>query len=88
MHYIYVLKSNKDKNLYIGCTCDIKKRFDEHCDGKVKSTAHRRPLEMIYKEEYTDKYVAFKKEKYYKTYKGKKELKNKIFVSVQSCRIV
>ncbi|MBU4369149.1 GIY-YIG nuclease family protein [Patescibacteria group bacterium] len=77
-YYIYVLKSLKDNNLYIGCTSNLKKRLDYHHKGNVKSTKHRRPLNLIYSEKYNNKYEAYKKERYYKTAKGKKELKNKI----------
>ena len=47
-------------------------------NGKVKSTKSRRPLELIFKEEYFDRYEAFNKERHYKTAKGKRELKNKM----------
>ena len=80
MNYIYVLKSKKDGKLYIGCTSNIENRVRYHNEGKVFSTKGRRPLVLIFKEEYLDKYEAFKKERYYKTAKGKKELKNKIIV--------
>ncbi|MBP6890821.1 GIY-YIG nuclease family protein [Candidatus Parcubacteria bacterium] len=88
MYYIYTLKSDKDNNLYIGCTCNLLKRFKEHCSGKVKSTKYRLPVRMIYSEKYCNRYIAFQKERYYKTSKGKKELKNKILISAQSCGIV
>ncbi len=78
MHYIYALKSKKDGNLYIGCTSNLQNRISEHKKGKVKSTKHRLPLELVYYEEYTDKYEAFNQEKRYKTAKGKKEIKSKI----------
>ena len=32
---------------------------------------------MVFKEKFTDKYEAFKKERYYKTAKGKRELRKK-----------
>lgn len=78
MYLVYVLKSEKDGNLYVGCTSDIEKRIKYHNKGRVFSTKNRRPLILIYKEEYLDKYQAYNKEKYYKTAKGKRELKNKI----------
>ena len=78
MYIVYTLKSLKDKNLYIGCTSNLRKRLLEHTRGEVQSTRHRRPFKLIFQEEYSDKYQAFNKEKYYKTAKGKKELKSKI----------
>ena len=78
MYTIYVLKSLKDNNLYIGCTSNLEKRLLEHKKGMVQSTKSRNPLQLIFKEEYSDKYKAFNIERYYKTAKGKRELKNKI----------
>jgi len=78
MYYVYVLKSKKDNNLYIGCTENIEKRLDYHNSGKVKSTKHRIPFEILFYETYDDKYQAFNMERYYKTAKGKRELKLKM----------
>lgn len=52
MFYVYILKSIKDKELYIGSTNDLKKRFSEHNKGKVESTKLRIPFELIYYEAY------------------------------------
>lgn len=81
MQYVYVLKSLKDGNLYVGCTGDVQKRVLQHQAGKVRSTKGRLPVELVYKEEHADKYEAFRKERFYKTPSGKKELK-------QNCQIV
>lgn len=81
MHTVYVLKSHKDDNLYIGCTGDLASRIIYHNNGKVKSTKNRRPLVLVYKEEYDNIYEAFRVEKYYKTAKGKRELKKKLALS-------
>jgi putative endonuclease len=78
MYFVYVLKSKKDDNLYIGCTEDLERRLKYHNSGKVRSTKPRIPFEVLYHETFTDKYEAFKREKYYKTARGKKELKLKI----------
>jgi putative endonuclease len=56
MFYVYVLKSSKDKEIYIGSTNDLKRRFMKHQNGKSFSTNLRRPFELIY-------YEAYKKEK-------------------------
>lgn len=52
MFYVYVLKSSKDKNIYIGSTNDIGKRLREHNDGRVISTKSRRPFVLLYYEAY------------------------------------
>ncbi len=78
MQFIYVLKSEKDKKFYVGCTSDIEKGLKMHNDGLVRSTKARRPFELVFQEGYNDKYIAFEKERFYKTAKGKKELLGKI----------
>jgi putative endonuclease len=62
MFYVYILKSKKDSNLYIGSTNDLKRRFKEHNDGKVYSTKARRPFEIVYYEAYKIEADARKRE--------------------------
>ncbi len=81
MHIVYVLKSLKDNNLYIGCTSNFDKRLDYHNTGKVDSTKNRRPFILVYKEEYDSIYEAFRAEKFYKTAMGKRKLKEKLALS-------
>lgn len=78
MQFVYVLRSDKDERLYIGCTSNLSKRVLEHNAGKVISTKSRRPLKLVYSEGFEDKYEAFFAERFYKTAKGKKELLKKI----------
>lgn len=52
MFYFYVLKSVKDKNLYLGFTKDLKKRLIEHNQGIEHSTRNRRPFKLVYYESY------------------------------------
>ena len=52
MFYLYILGSQKDKNIYIGSTNNLRKRFKEHNSGKVSSTKSRIPFELLYYEEY------------------------------------
>jgi putative endonuclease len=52
MFYVYVLKSSKDEELYIGSTNDLKRRLKEHQNGESFSTKLRRPFELIYYEAY------------------------------------
>ena len=85
MYTVYVLKSAKDGNLYIGCTSNLGKRLDAHKDGKVRSTKSRRPLKLTYSEECADRHEAYRAEKHYKTAKGKKIIRQKISTY---CRVV
>ena len=78
MNWIYVLKSKNDNNLYIGSTSDLEKRLYYHNSGKVRSTKSRRPLEIVYKEQYSSVTDARKRENFLKTGQGRKLLRDLI----------
>jgi putative endonuclease len=52
MFYVYVLKSIKCDELYIGFTNDLKKRLIEHNKGNVFSTKTKQSYKLIYYEAY------------------------------------
>lgn len=52
MFCLYILKSLKDGNLYIGSTSNLKRRLEEHNSGKVFLTKTRIPFELVYTEVY------------------------------------
>ncbi len=58
MFYVYVLKSKKDNDLYIGSTSDLRRRLIQHNQGKVSSTKPRRPFELVYYEAFTNERLA------------------------------
>ena len=78
MYYVYVLKSKKDDRFYVGYTSDLRKRLELHSDGKVESTKHRGPLELVYYEACLHKEDALHREKYLKTTYGKRYIRNRI----------
>jgi len=78
MCYVYILKSEKDENLYTGFSFDLKKRVQEHRRGLVTSTKFRRPLSLIYYEAYTHKEDAVRRERYLKTGMGKRDLRKRL----------
>lgn len=75
MYYIYILQSQKDGNLYIGSTPDLKKRIKKHNNGFVKATKNRQPLKLIYTEVYISSRDAKRREIFLKGGKGHQELK-------------
>ena len=77
-YYTYVLKSEKDNKFYTGYTNDIKRRFEEHNNGLVKSTKNRRPFILIYFEACLNQQDATHREKYLKTFHGKMFLRNRL----------
>lgn len=52
MFYFYILKSIRDKKLYVGFSEDLQRRFQEHNKGKINSTKNRQPFKLIYYEAY------------------------------------
>ena len=62
MNYTYILKC-KDDSLYTGWTNDLKKRITSHNAGKgAKYTKARRPVELVYYEEFQTREEAIKRE--------------------------
>lgn len=75
-YFCYILQSQKDKKFYIGSTSDLQKRLIYHNRGANVSTKYRRPLKLIYYEEYDKKEKATKREFFLKCPKGFLEKKN------------
>lgn len=62
MNYTYILKC-KDDSLYTGWTNDLKKRITSHNAGKgARYTKARRPVELVYYEEFQTREEAMKRE--------------------------
>lgn len=78
MYFTYVIRSKKDRKLYIGYTGNLKLRFEQHNKGLVDSTRNRRPFELIYYEVCIKRDDAIRREKYLKTFYGKMFLKNRL----------
>ncbi|BDR60640.1 GIY-YIG nuclease family protein [Lactobacillus xylocopicola] len=65
-YYFYVLLC-QDGSFYGGFTDDLDKRLKAHNSGKgAKYTKARRPVRLIYHEEFTDKKLAMKREYWFK----------------------
>jgi len=75
MWYVYALKSLKDGYLYIGISQNPRKRLREHNLGMTKSTKHRRPFQIIYKEKCGARIKARNREKYFKSGFGRETLR-------------
>ena len=76
--YVYVLRSMKDDQFYVGFSTDLHGRLQEHNDGTVQSTKNRRPLILVYWEGCLNQKDATQREKYLKTAWGKRYIKNRI----------
>ena len=61
MNYTYIVRC-KDGSLYTGWTNDIEKRIKAHNEGKgAKYTKSRRPVKLVYYEEFQTKEEAMKR---------------------------
>lgn len=70
-YYFYVLKCS-DGSFYGGFTNDLAHRLKMHNTGKgAKYTKTRRPVQMIYHEEFDDKRLALKREYWFKHHNRK-----------------
>ena len=68
--YVYILKYRNSK-IYTGCTNNIDERLKRHNSGQVLSTNHLLPVELITFIAFTDRYKAYKFEKYLKMGSGR-----------------
>jgi putative endonuclease len=83
MYAVYVLRSKKDKGLYVGYTHNLKRRIDQHNNGGTKSTKDRRPLDLLYCELYKNKTDAMRRESFLKTGWGRNYLKKTLEHTLQ-----
>ncbi|MCK9614458.1 MAG: GIY-YIG nuclease family protein [Candidatus Omnitrophica bacterium] len=75
MHCVYILYSKKIKRFYIGYTENLPRRIAEHERGSTWTTARLPGFELIFCEYFVSRLDAVRREKYFKTTKGKRSLK-------------
>lgn len=62
MNYIYIVKCSEG-SLYTGWTNNLEKRIEDHNAGRgAKYTKARRPVILVYKEEFSTKQEAMRRE--------------------------
>jgi len=84
MYYVYFLVC-ADKRTYIGCTDDLKDRIERHKNKRVPATENRLPVKLISYFAFTNKYVAYNFEKYFKSGSGRAFLnKHKVVEDIKS----
>lgn len=74
MYYVYYLGMHNGQ-IYTGSASDLTKRFDEHQNGKVKTTSKYLPVRLIGYEAYQLKSDAQRRERFMKTTEGKRSFK-------------
>ncbi|HOZ55690.1 MAG: GIY-YIG nuclease superfamily protein [Parcubacteria group bacterium ADurb.Bin316] len=88
-YYVYILRSLKDKKLYIGYTENLDERIKKHNDGANESTRNRRLFKLIFAEAFIDEIDARKRERFFKTGHGREDLQkilNNTLVKGRPCQ--
>lgn len=78
MWYVYVIRSLKDRKLYIGKTADLRTRFKYHNDGGSIATRLRRPFELLYYEAFGNKTDCGREELFLKSGIGRESLHHRL----------
>ena len=85
--YVYILRSLKDGKLYTGHTANIEERLIRHNEGRVRSTKHRRPFELVYLEKHKTRCEAMKRESYLKSPEGG-QTKKKLITEYEKTKLI
>ena len=75
MFWVYIIKSEKTDRYYTGSCGNIEIRLREHNNNQTKTTKHRGPYKLIYKEKFELKKDALSREKQIKNYKSGRAFK-------------
>jgi putative endonuclease len=78
MYSVYILRNSASGRYYTGSTSDLRRRLEEHNTNQSRSTKNRGPWELIHHEDYQSLVEAVRRERYYKTGKGRDDLKQLI----------
>jgi putative endonuclease len=79
MYIVYVLMSLSADKTYVGYTADLTRRMREHNETGEGFTKRYRPWEILFTESCISKSEAIQREKYYKTGKGREEIRRRRF---------
>ena len=74
MYFVYILYSESIDRYYVGLTDNLQFRLARHDDGKVRSTKHGRPWQLVYSESFLNRSDAMKREKEIKGKKSRKHI--------------
>jgi putative endonuclease len=75
VYVVYVRRSETTGRRYIGSCQDLDVRFREHNAGESKATKHGIPWQLIHREEFSTRAEAVRREKYFKTGRGRDDLR-------------
>jgi len=75
MHYVYIIYSKNNGQIYKGLTDDLRNRINVHNAGKVKATKNGKPWILVYYQAFTNKTDARREELFLKTGRGRERVK-------------
>ena len=75
MFHAYVLRSRKDGKLYIGHSLNVVRRLEGHNSGRVRSTKHRAPFDLVHSVSFSTQSEARWQERQWKSAWGHKQLR-------------
>lgn len=78
---VYLLKSEKNGDIYVGSAENVQSRLTRHNKGKVKSTKGYRPWKLLEQKEFPSRSEAFRYEHFLKTGQQKELLKKRYNVA-------
>lgn len=73
MYYTYILKT-KDQSYYIGSTQHVDSRLRRHQNGGSVYTKSRRPVQLVYQEEFNSRSEAVRRERQLKSWKSRVDI--------------
>mgnify|MGYP001563394235 CR=1 FL=1 len=74
MYHIYILKSKKDNQYYVGYTNNPDVRLRLHNASKVQATKNRGPWEVFHTEQFQTERGAIKRERQIKSWESRKAI--------------
>ena len=77
MYFVYILYSISTTKTYVGYTNNVERRLQEHnVTESAGFTLRYRPWTLIRTEQFESKQLAMAREKYFKTGKGREDIKS------------
>jgi len=74
MFYTYILRSRVTGCSYTGSTANLHVRFQQHNFNESFSTKNRGPWDLVHYEEFATLAEAVRRERYFKTGRGREEV--------------
>ena len=74
--YVYIVRCEKDNSFYTGYTSDLSRRISQHNSGiGARYTRGRRPVQLLYHEEFTTRKEAMRREREIKRFSRKRKVR-------------